>query len=324
MFTRSVAVAAAAVLLANAAPVAHAQSPGLISRQAARAYPGDLQRLRLDALRITALSDGTVPQDLHVLLRGISAQDIDGLLQRAFLTNPVEASINAFLFETPQGLVLVDTGAGEVFGPGNGGRLVSSLAAAGVDPGEIRHVLITHVHSDHSGGLTVGGRPVFANAVIHVAKPDVDFFLNAKDADRLGYADRYFDEAETALRPYLEAGRLDTFDDGEEILPGVTAAIHPGHTPGSTFFTVRSGEEAIVFVGDAIHVSAVQFPKPEVTIVYDLVPQAASAVRNAAFEQFARERTLVGAPHLPFPGVGHLRREGDGYGWVAAEYVDRD
>src|SRR3546814_17076525 len=70
---------------------------------------------------------------------------------RAFLKNPVEASINAFLLETSEGLVLIDAGAGEVFGPGYGGRLVESLAVAGVEQSQIRHVLITHVHSDHSG-----------------------------------------------------------------------------------------------------------------------------------------------------------------------------
>src|SRR3546814_19776332 len=90
---------------------------------------------------------------------------------RAFLKNPVEASINAFLLETSAGLVLIDAGAGEVFGPGYGGRLVESLAVAGVEPSQIRHVLITHVHSDNSGGLVVKGRPVFSHSDIHVGQP---------------------------------------------------------------------------------------------------------------------------------------------------------
>ena len=76
--------------------------------------------------------------------------------------------------------------------------------------------------------------------------------------------------------------------------------------------------------GDTVHVSAVQLPRPGVTIVYDVVPDQASAVRRQALDLFARERTLVAAPHLPFPGIGHLRRDGDGYAWVPAEYVDRD
>lgn len=321
MTRTTVALAAILLLSATSTPVAAQQS----DRPAATAVQaGDIQRFRLGDLRITALSDGTVPQDLHELLQGISPGEVDDLIGRAFLKNPVEASINAYLFDTAEGLVLVDTGAGEVFGPGMGGRLVDSLAVAGVEPSQIRHILITHVHSDHSGGLVVGGRPVFPNAMVHVGKPDVDFFLGAKGAERLGYADQYFTEAATALRPYLDQGRLKTFNDGEEILPGITAAIHPGHTPGSAFFTVRHGQDAMVFIGDTVHVNTVQLPQPGVTIVYDVVPDQASAVRRQAFDRFAQERTLVAAPHMPFPGIGRLRRDGDGYAWVPAEYVDRD
>lgn len=320
--TRTAAALAAALLSLSTEPAAAQQISAPPATTAARA--GDIQRFRLGDLRITALSDGTVPQDLHKLLRGTTPKEVDNLLARAFLKNPVEASINAFLLETREGLVLIDAGAGEVFGPGYGGRLVDSLAVAGVEPSQIRHVLITHVHSDHSGGLVAKGRPLFPNAVIHVGKPDVDFFLGARGTKRRGYADNYFSEAEAALRPYLERGRLKTFEDGEEILPGITAAIHPGHTPGAAFFTVRSGSDAIVFIGDTLHVSAVQFPRPGVTIVYDVVPDQASAVRRTAFDLFARERTLVAAPHLPFPGIGRVRRDNNGYAWVPAEYVDRD
>lgn len=319
---RTTAAFAAVLLMSLSSAAAAAQQADRPSAPVGQA--GDIQRFRLGDLRITALSDGTVPQDLHKLLLGITPQEVDKLLGRAFLKNPVEASINAFLLETREGLVLIDAGAGEVFGPGYGGRLVDSLAAAGVEPSQIRHVLITHVHSDHSGGLVVKGRPVFPNAMIHVSKPDVDFFLGAQGAERRGYSDHYFSEAETALRPYLAQGRLKTFNSGEEILPGITAAIHPGHTPGASFFTVRSGKNAMVFIGDTLHVSAVQFPRPGVTIVYDVVPDRASAVRRTAFDLFARERTLVAAPHLPFPGIGHVRRDNDGYAWVPTEYVDRD
>lgn len=319
---RTVSAFTATLLLPLLATFAHAQQ--IDRRPATVAQVGDIQRFRLGDLHITALSDGTVPQNLHELLLGITPAEVDNLLDRALLKNPVEASINAFLLETSEGLVLIDAGAGEVFGPGYGGRLVDSLAVAGVTPSQIRHVLITHVHSDHSGGLVAKGRPLFPNAVIHVGKPDVEFFLGAAGADRLGYPDNYFREAETALQPYLDHGQLKTFEDGDEILPGITAAIHPGHTPGAAFFTVRSGSDAIVFIGDTVHVSAVQLPRPGVTIVYDVAPDQASAVRRQALDQFAQERTLVAAPHLPFPGIGHLRREGDGYAWVPAEYVDRD
>src|SRR3546814_4473535 len=101
----------------------------------------------------SAVFSSDLGRDLHELLLGITPREVDNLLDRAFLKNPVEASINAFLLETSEGLVLIDAGAGEVFGPGYGGRLVESLAVAGVEPSQIRHVLITHRSEEHTSEL---------------------------------------------------------------------------------------------------------------------------------------------------------------------------
>jgi glyoxylase-like metal-dependent hydrolase (beta-lactamase superfamily II) len=281
-------------------------------------------RFRVGAVTVTALSDGTVPQDLHALLTSTAQAKTDALLDASFLHNPVEASINAFLIALPDRLALVDTGSGELFGPGNGGKLLNSLAAAGYRPEQINDILITHVHTDHSGGLVQGGRIVFPNATVHVGKPDVDFFLNPVNAAASGYDSKYFDEAIKTLRPYVGAGKIAAFSNTTEVVPGITATLHPGHTPGSAFYTLTSQGERITFVGDVIHVASVQFPDPTVTIVYDVDPRAAEATREQAFSQLASERELVAAPHLPFPGVGHIRRADRGYQWVPVEYANRE
>ncbi len=103
----------------------------------------------------------------------------------------------------------------------------------------------------------------------------------------------------------------------------VGATLHPGHTPGSAFYTLVSAGQNIVFVGDIIHVAAVQAPAPEVTITYDVDPVHAASVRKEAFADFANERTLVAVPHLPFPGVGHLRTNGTGFEWILITYGNR-
>jgi glyoxylase-like metal-dependent hydrolase (beta-lactamase superfamily II) len=286
------------------------------------AQGADLYRFRVGAVRVTALSDGTVPQDLHALLTSTTPAKTDRLLEASFLQNPIEASINVFLIALPDHLVLVDTGSGELFGPGNGGKLRASLAAAGYRPEQITDILITHVHTDHSGGLVEGGRIVFQNATVHVGKPDVDFFLNPANSAKSGYDRKYFDEAIKTLKPYVDAGKVATFSTTTEVVPGITASLHPGHTPGSAFYALTSQGERITFIGDIIHVASVQFPDPSITIVYD-VPKAAEATREQAFSQFANDRELVAAPHLPFPGIGHVRRTGKGYQWVPVEYSNR-
>ncbi|MWT08112.1 MBL fold metallo-hydrolase, partial [Escherichia coli] len=109
---------------------------------------------------ITAFTDGSVPQDLHALLRRTTAENTDELLAKNFQANPVEASINAFYIALPGHKILVDTGSGQLFGPGKGGRLIESLATQGIKPEDITDVLITHAHSDHAGGLVKDGQRV--------------------------------------------------------------------------------------------------------------------------------------------------------------------
>jgi glyoxylase-like metal-dependent hydrolase (beta-lactamase superfamily II) len=184
----------------------------------------DLYRFRVGAVNVIALSDGTVPQDLHALLTNTTQAKTDALLEVNFLRNPIEASINVFLIALPDRLVLVDTGSGELFGPGNGGKLLSSLAAAGYRPEQITDILITHVHTDHSGGLVEGQRIVFANATVHVGKPDVDFFLNPANSAESGYDRKYFDEAIKTLKPYVDAGKVAAFSSSTDVVPGISSS----------------------------------------------------------------------------------------------------
>lgn len=316
----------AAALLAAALlqfPLAHAQTQAgaapHVVQQAAGGYS-----VRVGEVRVTALTDGTVALDAQALLKGATPQAIDRLLARNFEGNPIEVSINAFLIELPGHRVLVDTGVGQLFGPGKGGRLLDSLAAQGVRPQDVTEVLLTHAHSDHAGGLVKDGQRVFPNAVVYVGKPDVDFFFDESNQKKTGYDQHYFDIARLTLKPYVDAGKLRTFAGTQQVLPGITATVHPGHTPGAAFYRLDSAGESITFVGDLAHVVAVQLSEPGVTIAYDEDPAQAAAVRRAQFAAFAAGRTLIGAPHLPFPGIGHVRAAaGGGYDWVPVTYTNR-
>ncbi|EPB4364100.1 MBL fold metallo-hydrolase [Enterobacter hormaechei] len=274
---------------------------------------------------VTAFTDGSVPQDLHALLRRTTAENTDALLAKNFQANPVEASINAFYIAIPGHKILVDTGSGQLFGPGKGGRLIESLATQGITPQDITDILITHAHSDHAGGLVKDGQRVFTRAQVYVGKPDIDFFFNDENQKKSGYDQNYFDVARKTLKPYLDAGKVKTFSGTEQLLPGISGTVHPGHTPGSAFYTLESKGEKMTFVGDIIHVAAVQFPQPNVTIAYDEDQDGAARVRNAAFAEFVKNKDLIAAPHLPFPGIGYVTKgEREGYAWVPVTYTNRD
>lgn len=279
---------------------------------------------KLGDFTITALSDGTLPQDLHTLLSNTNPAETDRLLQESFLTNPVEASINAFLIDTGEQQLLVDTGAGTFFGPELGGKLQISLQAAGYAPGEIDVILLTHIHTDHSGGLVEAGQLMFPNATIYVGKPDVDFWLDRVNAARSNVDEKYFDEAEQTVKPYADAGKLRSFSGETAILPGITAHPTPGHTPGHSCYVAASRGESIEFWGDIVHFASVQFPKPEITVAYDVDANAAAAQRKEQFARAEASRILVAGAHLPFPGVGHLRAADQGYAWVPVDYRWRE
>ena len=104
-------------------------------------------------------------------------------------------------------------------------------------------------------------------------------------------------------------------------LPGVRAVAANGHTPGHTVYVIESNGQKLVLWGDLMHVAAVQFPEPAVTIAFDTDSAAAAAQRAKAYADAAQGRFLVAAAHLPFPGIGHLRSEGKGYAWIPITYT---
>jgi glyoxylase-like metal-dependent hydrolase (beta-lactamase superfamily II) len=279
---------------------------------------GGIARFEVGRLKVIALSDGTLPLDVHPLLKGASNRQVDELLARNFERSPVETSINAYLVIAGSSVILVDTGAGQLFGSA-AGRLLQSMAAAGYRPEDVGHVLVTHIHTDHSGGLTHDGKMMFPNAIVHAGADDARFFINNGEPGFRPEA-RHHEEAVATVGPYKAAGRLALFSGQTQILPGVIALPASGHTPGHSIYRIESGGESLEFWGDLIHVGAVQLPRPEITITFDVNQDRARSQRLLQFKRAAKDETLVAAAHLNFPGIGRLRSNGKGYDWVPAPH----
>jgi len=278
-------------------------------------------RMMLGDFEVTALNDGTFLMDLVKLLTHITPKQLDEDLSRSFLTNPVEASLNGFLINTGTKLVLVDTGAGTFFGP-TVGKLLTNLAASGYRPEQVDEVYITHMHSDHIGGLIKDGKMAFPNAVVRASQPEADYWLSkAEMAAAPAAAKDAFANAQKALGPYIAAGRFKPFNGDVELVPGVRSVVTPGHTPGHTLYMVESGGEKLLLWGDLMHAATAQFPDPSVSLQYDIDLPAAMEQRKKVFADAAEHRYWVGGAHLPFPGIGHLRTNGSGYTFVHANYT---
>ncbi|WP_315292125.1 MBL fold metallo-hydrolase [Serratia proteamaculans] len=278
-------------------------------------------RMPLGKFVITAVSDGTVTIPLDKLLTHISPQELKQRMAQEAMTPQAETSINTFVIDTGKQRVLVDTGAGPLFGKA-GGHLLENLRAAGYPAETLDAVLLTHIHGDHSGGVSLNGKPAFPNALVYVDKKDVDFWLNTANLSKVEASQRHtFKESADSLNPVIAADKLRTFTAPLRVLDGILALPAPGHTPGSVVYRVESEGQTLVLWGDIIHAKAVQMPDPEVAIHFDVNQQQAVQTRERILAQVAREGDWVAAAHISFPGLGHVKVEGNGYRWVAANYT---
>ena len=296
-------------------PSAVVATAPIIARQAPSFY-----RLKLGDYEITALSDGTVKLPMAKIYQNIKETDVETYLDVHFQAGDSEVSVNAFLVNTGDRLVLIDAGTGDFMGASLG-KLVANIEASGYRTSQIDHVILTHIHTDHSGGLSVNGKRVFENATLHVNNREEEFWLKAdakaKSDKTLG---EYIAQAESSVAPYIEAGKFETFGDNAAPIPGFGSVLRAGHTPGHSGIIVESKGETIVFWGDIAHGDVLQFDQPNVTVDFDVDQKAAVASRVIAFAEAADQKYLVAGAHHAFPGIGHVRRDNSNYDWVPLVY----
>jgi glyoxylase-like metal-dependent hydrolase (beta-lactamase superfamily II) len=301
-----------------AAPASQQVETAAMSGWTAQQAPG-FYRLRLGDFRITVLSDGTAPRDLPKIMS--KPEEVAEAFEASHEELPTQLSINCFLVDTGGQKVLVDTGAGELFGA-TSGSLVENLGHAGYRPEDIDMILLTHFHGDHSGGLSIGGRVLFPEATVHVSKRDPDYWFDAT-AQANAPADRKltFTQTRQTVDPYVTSGQLQTFEGETQLLPGIRTVPEPGHTPGLTGYMLESQGKRLLLWGDIVHAAEVQFRDPSVTVEYDVNAADAAASRSRVLSEAAEQGYLVGGAHLSFPGLGHVRAEESGFSWVPAPYI---
>lgn len=312
--SKTLRLSAVAAGLAFAALNAHAAAP-----MAKTSAPGFF-RFMLGSFEVTALSDGTVDLPVDKLLQEPAAKT-RAAIDKAHLKLPLETSVNAFLINTGDRLVLVDVGAGDLFGP-TLGKLMSNLKASGYQPENIDDIFLTHMHPDHVGGLSAKGAIQFPNAVVHAEKAEGEFWLSKQHEDAAPAEGKgMYEGAMASLNPYVQAGKYKPFEGSIPLVPGVSSYAAAGHTVGHSAYMIESQGQKLLLVGDMIHVTSVQLQHPEVTIKFDTDAKQAKATRLKVFGQAAKDGLLIGAAHIQFPGLGHLYADGKGYDWVPVNYT---
>jgi glyoxylase-like metal-dependent hydrolase (beta-lactamase superfamily II) len=259
---------------------------------------------------VTAVSDGVLYSNHDVIL-GVDKDDSARLTGVPY-GQPLPLDVNSFLIRHRGKLILSDAGTGQALQPiqKHLGKLPENLRAIGVDPSAIDIVMLTHLHSDHSMGLLdEQGKPVFTKAELVIHEVEAGFWLDRalqpSDPERI-VANSNKQRAVTA--PYRD--RIRRIRDGE-VLPGITAILRPGHTPGHTNWLIQSGSERLLIWGDIVHLAAVQLARPEARLIYDVDTDLAAATRAKVLEWAASEQLTVAGAHLGFPGFGRVTRSGD-------------
>jgi len=286
--------------------------------QPAQQIPGIYHR-KIGDILVTAVSDGYLDGTLEVM-RNVDVEKARRILSAAF--RPARrTSVNTFLIHAKGRTAIVDTGSGNYLQP-TAGFVQRSLAAAAIDPKSVDTVLLTHMHPDHSAGLTdmSNGQLLFPNAELVMHENELAHWFDdgamAKVDERS--AQLYFLAGREQVAPYKNRTRL--FRDGE-VFPGVTAIPSLGHTPGHTAYLIASGDDQLMIWGDTVHVPEVQTAFPEAGMAFDTDLAAAAAARKRMFDRVSADGILIAGMHLHFPAFSRLARRGNAYALYPEAWV---
>ena len=308
---RSFGLAAAGAALLPVLPAGAKEAP------AGAQAPG-IYRLKVGAFEVTVLNDGSAA--LPTKYFSGDAEGAGKLLDNAFVANKEMAptTFNEWLINTGDKLILVDTGYSNAVGP-VAGKLPKVLAAAGVNPADIDAVVITHIHPDHCNGLLTTDKQIaFPNATVRVNGDEFAWWLegDVKIPEGKPFFKDLFEGGRAVFKPFVDGKRVQTFKDGAELAPGVTAVTAPGHTVGHTMVRIANGDGQLLIWTGIVHSTALQFPEPERSIAHDLEPPKAIATRKKVMDMAATDRLLIAGTHIGFPGVGHVAKASSGYAFV--------
>ncbi|WP_415926464.1 MBL fold metallo-hydrolase [Neorhizobium phenanthreniclasticum] len=276
--------------------------------------------VRIGEIEVLVISDGVLPLPTKMLGHNVDATERAAWLDHMFLpSDAFDWALNAVVVRSGAQTILIDAGLGldpELNLP-RAGQLVKRLESAGIDLGSVTDVVLTHMHMDHVGGLLVDGvrEQLRPDLRIHVAAAEVKFWEDP-DFTHVNMPPGFPDALRAAAKRFSKQyhNQLRLFDEEFEVAPGVVVSRTGGHTPGHSVVRVASGNDRLMFAGDAVF--AVGFEHPNWFNGFEHDPEEAARVRVRLLKELAATGELLVATHMPFPSVGHVAVDGDAFRWV--------
>jgi glyoxylase-like metal-dependent hydrolase (beta-lactamase superfamily II) len=279
-------------------------------------------RFNLGRFACTVLWDGHFAEPYEGIFPNAAPDQFESLRRENGLAGTfIDTDVNVLVVGTGNEFLVVDTGMGEGARKHDEyvGRTRMAMKAAGIDAGDITHVLLTHLHPDHAFGLVDGfGAAVFPKATVCVTEADFKAWTDPSGFSVDDHRSDWVQGVIAAIRPYRD--RISFVVEGRNIVAGVNAVMTPGHSSGHCCFTFESGGEVLWAIGDVAHYHAFELAHPEwlFSLDYDTAPREAARTRAKLFDRIADSGVRIMACHFPFPGIGTIERSREAFGFRAA------
>jgi glyoxylase-like metal-dependent hydrolase (beta-lactamase superfamily II) len=297
-----------------AAPAAGAQAPGWY-------------RYKVGSFEITVVTDGVNRFKLPDNMVSNATRDE---VNAALLAAHMEADVfvgpyNPIVVNTGGKLVVIDTGTGEAAykaSKGTNGQFLTNLAAAGIDANAVDTVIISHYHGDHVNGLLRADNSLaFPNAEILVPAAEHKFWMDDGEMSRApkGRMEDLFKNNRRVFSGELMK-HLRTYEEGKEVVPGITAVGTHGHSWAHNSHIVASGSSKVYVQADVTHVPFLFARNPGWHAFYDQDPAMAEATRRKVYDMLVAEKMLVQGFHYPFPSLAYVEKSGTGYREIAVPW----
>ena len=282
-------------------------------------YRSTVQRFSLGDAEITTILDGSHVRDA-INPPFAMDKDVDEIASIAAAnnlpSNGFENSYTPTVVNIGGQLVLFDTGFGPSGHATHTGNLRRRLGIAGYKPQDIDVVAFTHCHPDHIAGVMEDGVPAYPKARYVIGRREYDAWNDGSEIPPQREQNR---ELFLKLIPPL-ASKMTFLEDGDTVVPGLTAEAAFGHSLGHMMYRVESAGKSLLIWGDVTNHYVFSLQYPDSTVGFDDDKQMAIATRNRVLDMVATDGLLVAGHHMPFPAIGYVERNASSYRWVPAAY----
>ena len=258
---------------------------------------------KLGAFEVITLLAGSAPRPEPHKIFGLNVTDDE--FANVSTANFIPADQAQFYF-TPtlvragSNLILFDTGL-------NAAGITAALGAAGFAPQDITHVVITHMHGDHIGGLIGKAGETFPNAAYLTGQVEFDHWAKG-------------DNGRFASNVKPLAGKMRFLKGGDSVASGITAVEAFGHTPGHMAYMLESNGQQLLLMADTANHYVWSLAYPDWEVKFDMDKEMAAKTRRSILGMLAADRVPLIGYHMPFPACGFVETRGEGFHYVPVSY----